>query len=27
VTLQWNNQSFNYTIPANAAVTFKWSPS
>jgi glucosylceramidase len=27
VTVQWNSQSFNYTIPANAAVTFKWLPS
>jgi glucosylceramidase len=26
VTVQWNNQSFGYTIPAGAAVTFKWTP-
>jgi hypothetical protein len=24
--VQWNNQSFGYTIPAGAAVTFKWTP-
>jgi len=27
VTIQWNSQNFNYTIPAGAAVTFKWTPS
>jgi glucosylceramidase len=27
VTVQWNNQNFNYTIPAGAAVTFKWTPA
>lgn len=27
VNLSWNSQSFNYAIPANSAVTFKWSPA
>ncbi len=26
VAVQWNSQSFGYTIPAGAAVTFKWTP-
>jgi glucosylceramidase len=27
VSLRWNSENFNYTIPAGAAVTFKWSPA
>jgi len=27
VTIAWNNQNFNYTIPAGSAVTFKWMPA
>jgi len=26
-TVAWNSQTFDYTLPAGAAVTFKWSPS
>jgi glucosylceramidase len=25
VSVQWNGENFNYTIPAGAAVTFKWT--
>jgi glucosylceramidase len=27
VNVQWNSQNFSYTMPANSAVTFKWSPA
>jgi len=27
VSVQWNSQNFSYTIPAGAAVTFKWTPA
>lgn len=26
-TVAWNGKSFDYTLPAGAAATFKWSPS
>jgi glucosylceramidase len=26
VTVAWNSENFDYTIPAGAAVTFKWLP-
>jgi glucosylceramidase len=26
-TVSWNSMTFNYTLPAGAAATFKWSPS